>query len=233
MGGNRRSGQPRMLLLEDAECREGRILNTASWRACDEPQPYRECAPATNVSSGATVYGAERNYTADCGEPKIDGYIARDTWPTQPQSGRPCPEAAWGYRTAVSRNVPESDRIYVAAPRGENVPQGAKRQTVPLDAPDASLRGRRLQVYEDRLRREEMEAGNLGAGRAHHPARPRRPPARQEWLETGEVQMPAPLAAGWGPSWPGWVTRTSCAQVACLHFFPSQSVFVGLKPPSP
>ncbi len=31
VGGNRRLGQPRMLLLEDAECREGRMSNTASW----------------------------------------------------------------------------------------------------------------------------------------------------------------------------------------------------------
>ncbi len=95
----------------------------------------------------------------------------------------------------MSRSVTEPDRVSAAAPREENVSQGARRQPVPLDAPDVALRGQRLQAYEERLRREEGETGNPGAGRARHPARPRRPPARQEWLETGEVRMPAPLAA--------------------------------------
>ncbi len=195
MGGSRRLTQPRVLLVEDTECREGRILNTSSWRAGDESRLYRECAPVTNASSGATMYGAERNYTADYGEPEVDGCIVRDPWPTQSQSGRPCPEAVWGYRTTMSRSVPEADRVSAAAPREENVSRGARRQPVPLDAPDVALRGQRLQAYEERLRREDGETGNPGAGRARHPARPRRPPARQEWLETGEVRMPAPLAA--------------------------------------
>ncbi len=92
-GGSRRWAQPRVLLVEDAECREGRIVNTSSWRACDEPRSYRDRAPVTNTSSGATMYGAERNYTADYSEPEVDGCIVRDPWLTQSQSGRPCPEA--------------------------------------------------------------------------------------------------------------------------------------------
>ena len=58
-------------------------------------------------------------------------------------------------------------------------------------APDVALRGQRLLAYGERLRREEAETGNPGAGRARHPARPRRPMARQEWQEAVEEQMPA------------------------------------------
>ncbi len=38
VGGNRRLAPPRVLLVEDAECREGRILDSSSLRACDEPR---------------------------------------------------------------------------------------------------------------------------------------------------------------------------------------------------
>ncbi len=99
------------------------------------------------------------------------------------------------YRTTMPRRVPELDRTSATAPREENVSQRARRHPVPLDAPDVALRGQRLQAYEERLQREEGGLGNPGAGRARHPARPRRPPARQEWLETGEVRMPAKIAA--------------------------------------
>ncbi len=95
----------------------------------------------------------------------------------------------------MSRTVPEPDRSNVTAPGEENVSHGTRRQPVPLDAPDAALRGQRLLAYGERLRREEVEAGNPGAGHARYPARPRRPPARQEWLETVEGQMPVPSAA--------------------------------------
>ena len=91
----------------------------------------------------------------------------------------------------MSRNVPEPERANVAALREENASQGARRQPVPLDAPDVALRGQRLLAYGERLRREEAETGNPGAGCACHPARPRRPTARQEWLETVEGQVPA------------------------------------------
>ncbi len=183
-----------MLLVEDAECHEGRILDPSSLRACDEPRLYIERAPVTNASSGVATYGVDRSCTADYGEPEMDGYIVRDPWYTQFQSGRPCPEAVWGYRTAMSRNVPEPERANVAAPSEENASQGARHQPVPLDAPDVALRGQRLLAYGERLRREEAETGNPGAGRTCHPARPRRPTARQEWLETVEGQMPAPPA---------------------------------------
>ncbi len=96
----------------------------------------------------------------------------------------------------MSREVPEPDRHSVPAPREDDMSQGARRQQVPLDAPDVVLRGQRLLAYGDRLRREEVETGNPGAGRACHPARPRRPPARQEWLEKREVRMPALLSTG-------------------------------------
>ncbi len=170
VGGNRRLVPPRMLLVEDAECREERILNSSSLRACDEPRLYGERVPATNASSGVTTYGVDRSCAADYGEPEMDGYIARDPWYTQSQSGRPCPETVWGYRTAISSNVPESDRANVVAPREENAFQGARRQPVPLDAPDVALRGQRLLAYGERLRREEAETGNPGAGRARHSA---------------------------------------------------------------
>ncbi len=81
----------------------------------------------------------------------------------------------------MSRSVPEPDRVSAAAPREENVSQGVRRQPVPLDAPDVALRGQRLQAYEETFWGEEVEAGNPGAGCARHPARPRWPPARQEW----------------------------------------------------
>ena len=92
VGGNRQLVPPRVLLVEDAECREGRILDSSSLRACDEPKLYRDRAPVTNASSGVTAYGTDRNCTADYGEQETDGYIARDPWYTQSQSGRPCPE---------------------------------------------------------------------------------------------------------------------------------------------
>ncbi len=69
----------------------------------------------------------------------MSGYIVRDPWYTQSQLGRPCPEAVWGYRTTTSRNVPESDRANATARREENAFQGARCQSVPLDAPDAAL----------------------------------------------------------------------------------------------
>ncbi len=124
----------------------------------------------------------------------MDGYTARDPWYMQSQPGRPCPETVWGYRTAISSNSPEPDRANVVAPREENASQGARRQPVPLDAPDVVLRGQRLLAYGERLRRKEAETDNPGAGRARHPARPHRPTARQEGLETVEGQIPAPPA---------------------------------------
>ena len=193
--GNRRSVPPRVLPVEDAECREGRILNSSSLRACDEPRLYRERAPVTNASTGVTAYGVDRSRTADYGEPEMDGYIVRDPWYAQTQSGRPCPETVWGYHTVLSGNVPEPDRANVVAPREENASQGARRQPVPLDALDVALWGQRLLAYGERLRREGAETGSPGAGRARHPARPRRPTARQEWLGLVEGQMPAPPAA--------------------------------------
>ena len=191
MGGNRCLAPQHVLLVEDAECREGRILDSSSLRACDEPRLYRERVPVTNASSGVTMHEVDRSCAADYGEPEMDGYIVRDPWHTQSQSGRPCPETVWGYRAAMSRNVPEPDRANVAAPKEESASQGARRQPVPLDAPDVALRGQRLLAYGERLRREEAETGNPGAGCACHPARPRRPTARQEWLETVEGQVPA------------------------------------------
>ncbi len=90
----------------------------------------------------------------------------------------------------MSTGVPEPVRTNAPAPGEGNALHGARRQSVPLDAPDVALRGQRLLVYGERLRWEEIEAGL-----ARHPARPRRPTARQEWLEPVEGQMPAPPAA--------------------------------------
>ncbi len=89
-GGNRQLAPPRVFLVEDAECREGRILDSSSLRACDEPRLYRERAPVAHTSSGVMTYGIDRSCTTEYGEPEIDGYIARDPWYTQSQSGRPC-----------------------------------------------------------------------------------------------------------------------------------------------
>ncbi len=109
VGGNRRLVPPRVLLVQVADYREGRILDNSSLRACDEPRLYRERAPVTNASSGVTTYGVERSCAADYAEPETDGYMTRDPWYTQSQPGRPCPETVGGYRTAMSRNVPEPD----------------------------------------------------------------------------------------------------------------------------
>ncbi len=117
VGGKRRLAPPRVMLVLEAECREGRILDSSSWRACDEPRLYRERAPVTNASSGVTPYGTDRSCTADYGEPEIDGYLARDPWNTQSQSGRPCPETVWGYRTsntAMSRGVQQCPLVYLS-----------------------------------------------------------------------------------------------------------------------
>ena len=94
----------------------------------------------------------------------------------------------------MSRSAPEPDRPNVTAPGEENAFHGARRQPVPLDAPDVALRGQRLLAYGERLQREEVETVNPAAGRARHPARPRRPVARQQWPEAAERRMPAPPA---------------------------------------
>ncbi len=141
VGGSRRLAPPRGLLVEEANYREGRMLDNSSLRACDEPRLYRERAPVTNASSGVTAYGVERSCAADYSELEADGYVARDLWHTQSHPGRPCPEAVWGYQTAMSREVPEPDRHPVPAPREEDASHGARRQQVPLDAPDVALRG--------------------------------------------------------------------------------------------
>ncbi len=128
-------------------------------------------------------------------EHETDGYMARDPWCTQSQSGRPCPETVWGYRTAMSRSVPEPDQPNATVPGEENAFHGARHQPVSLDAPDVALRGQRLLAYGERLRWEEIEAGNPAAGHGRHSARPGWPTARQQWLETMDGQMPAPPAA--------------------------------------
>ncbi len=102
VGGNRRVVPPRVLLVEDAECHEGTVLDPSSLHVCEEPRLFRERAHVTNASSGVTAYGADRNCTADCGEHETDGYITRDPWYTQSQSDlaqrqcgdivRQCPE---------------------------------------------------------------------------------------------------------------------------------------------
>ncbi len=150
MGGNRRLVPQRVMLVEGAECCDGRIMDPASQRACDEPRLYRECAPVNHASSGVTPCGTERNHAVDYGEPETDCYIDRDPWYTQSQSGRPCPETVWGYRTAMSRSVPtpnagtEPNRPNVAASGEESTVHGAGRHPVPLDAQDVALRGQRL-----------------------------------------------------------------------------------------
>ncbi len=133
--------------MEDAECRDGGILDPSSLHACDEPRLYKESAPVAN----AMTYGVDRNCTADYGEHETDGYIARDPWYMQSQSGRPCLETVWGYRTGMSRSVPEPDQPNITAPGEENTFHGARRQPVPLDAPDVALRGQRLLAYGERL----------------------------------------------------------------------------------
>ena len=151
VGGNRRLAPPHVLLVEEADYREGRILDNSSLRACDESRLYRERAPVTNASSGVTAYGVERSCAADYSELEADGYVARDPWHAQSHLGRPCPEAVWGYRTATSREEPEPDRCAVPPPREEDASRGARRQQVPLDAPDVALRGQRLLAYGERL----------------------------------------------------------------------------------
>ncbi len=202
VGGNRRLVPPRIILLEDAECCDGRIMDPSSQRTHDESRLYRERAPVNHASLGVTVYGTERNHAADYGEPETDCYADRDPWCTQSQLGRPCPETVWGYRTAMSRSVPapnaviEPTRPNVTMSGEESTLRGAGRHPVPLDAPDVALREQRLLAYGERLWREETETANPVVGRSHHPGRPRRPIARLQWPEAAERQMPAPLAAG-------------------------------------
>ncbi len=70
--------QPRVILVENTECHDGRILDLSSLHACDEPRLYRERAPVTNASSGDTDCGAEGNHAADFGEPETSYYVDRD-----------------------------------------------------------------------------------------------------------------------------------------------------------
>ncbi len=187
MGGNRRLVPPRVILVEEAECCDERIMNPSSQCTRDESRLYRERAPVNHASSGATMYGTERNHAADYDEPETDCYIDRDPWYTQSQSGRPCPEIVWGYRTAMSSSVPtpnaviEPTRPNVAGPGEDRTFHVAGHHLVPLDAPDIALWGQRLLAYGVRLRWEESEAVIPAVGHTRHPARPRRPVARLQW----------------------------------------------------
>ncbi len=162
---------PRVVLVEEAECCDGRIMDPASQRASDESRLYRERAPAQHASVSATAYGAERSHAVDYGEPETDYYVDRDPWYTQSQSGRPCPEAVWGHRTAMPRSAPAPNAVIaparpvLTAPGEEDRIRGATRHPVPLDAPDVALRGQRQLAYGERLRREETEPVNHAAGR--------------------------------------------------------------------
>ncbi len=69
---------PRVILVEDAECRDGRIMDLSSQHAHDEPRLYRERAPVKHASLGVTAYGPDRNRAADYGEPETDCYVDRD-----------------------------------------------------------------------------------------------------------------------------------------------------------
>ncbi len=146
MGGNRRLVPPCVILVEDAECCDWRIMDPSSQRARDEPRLYRERASVNPANLGVTVYGTERN-TADYGDPETDCYTDRDPWYTQSQSGRPCPETLWGYRTAMSRSVPEPNagieptRPNVTAPGEGSTLRGAGRHPVLLDATRRSIMG--------------------------------------------------------------------------------------------
>ncbi len=196
VGGNRRLVPPRVILVEGAECSDSVL---SSQCASDELRSYRERAPVNHASVGAPAYSAERNHAADYGEPKTNYYADRDPWYTQSQSGRPCPGAVWGYCTAMPRGASapnamiEPTQPVLTAPGEEGTIRGVRHHPGPLDAPDVALRGQRLLAYGERLRREETESVNPAAGRAHHPARPRRPMARQQWPEAAEI--PAPAAA--------------------------------------
>ena len=204
VGGSRRLVPPHVIRVEDAECCDERIRDPSSQRASEEPRLYRERAPVNHVSSSTSVYSAERSHATDYGEPEASYYVDRDPWYTQSQSGRPCPETVWGYRTTMPRSVPapnammEPARPILVAAGEESMIHGAGRHPVPLDASDVTLWGQRLLAYGERLRLEEGEAVNPAAGRARHPARPRRPMARQQWPEAAERQMAAPPAAGGG-----------------------------------
>ncbi len=91
VGGNRRLVPPHVILVEDAECCDGKIMDPSSQRACEEQRLYRERALVDHTSLGGTAYGAERTHTADYGEPETNYYVDRDPWYTQSHSGRPCP----------------------------------------------------------------------------------------------------------------------------------------------
>ncbi len=130
----------RIILVGDAECCDGRIMDPASQRANEESRSYRERAPVNHASVGATVYSAERSHAADYGEPENNYYADRDPWCTQSQSGRPCREAVWGHRTVMSRSAPMPNAMFepvqpvLTAPGEEGTILGA-RHKVPLDAP--------------------------------------------------------------------------------------------------
>ncbi len=177
VGGSRRLVPRRVVLVEDAECCDGRIMDPSSQRASDELRPYRERGPVNHANVGATAYSAGRSHAADYDEPKTNYYVDRDLWYTHTQSGRPCPEAVWGYRTAMPRSAPapsaviEPMRSVLTAPGEEGMIRGARRHPVPLDAPDVALRGQRLLAYGEQLRWEEAEVVNPAAGHARHPER--------------------------------------------------------------
>ncbi len=202
VGGSRRLVPPRLMLVEDAECCDRRIVDPSSQNASDELRPYREHTPVNHTSVGAMVYSAEQSHAADYGEPETHYYVDRDPWYTQSQSGRPCPETVWGYRMAVPRSAPtlnaviEPARPNLTTPGEEGTIRGVRCHPVPLDAPDVALREQRLLAYGERLRWEEAEAVNPTAGCARHPARPRRHMAGQQWPEVADRQIPAPSAAG-------------------------------------
>ena len=111
--------------------------------------------------------------TEDCCEPEGDCYSSRDPWYTQSQTSRPTYDVVWG--SQQSRPVTATGMSAAAAWHPERDYSRSQRHPVPVDAPDAALRGQRLMAYEERLRREEGRAGQ-GMGRARPSSGQHRPP---------------------------------------------------------
>ncbi len=172
VGGTRQLVPPHVILVEDTECCEGRVMDPPSLRQNSESRPYRGRYPANCTSASAMLYSAEKGRTEDYGEPEADYCMDRDLWYMQSQLGRPCPETIWGHRMPRSAPTPNAvpAPVYPApnavpasvdpVPGEGDLIRGARRHPIPLDAPDVALRGQRLLAHGERLRREEAEAVN-------------------------------------------------------------------------
>ncbi len=80
VGGSRRLVPPRIVLVEDVECCDGRIMDPSSQRASDESRLYRECAPAKHLLAKLDTYKGENGERLDDFVYQVEEFATFHAW---------------------------------------------------------------------------------------------------------------------------------------------------------